>query len=66
MSTEAGRRGELMQPMITIRNEKGEPVTVTMQAAFNALVQHLIELRRDLLATQLEVQRLSTPPDKLN
>jgi len=55
-----------MQPMITLKNEAGEPVTVTLQAAFNALVQHLIELRRDLLATQLEVQRLSTPPDKLN
>jgi hypothetical protein len=66
MSTEAIRRGELMQPMITLRNEAGEPVTVTLQTAFNALVQHLVELRRDLLATQLEVQRLSTPPDKLN
>jgi hypothetical protein len=66
MSTEAVRRGELMQPMITLRNEKGEPVTVTLQAAFNALVQHLVELRRDLLATQLEVKRLTTPPDRIN
>jgi hypothetical protein len=55
-----------IQPMITIRNEKGEPVTFTLEAAFNALVQHLIELRCDLAATQLEVKRLTTPPDRLN
>jgi hypothetical protein len=53
------------QPVVTMKDEKGNPVTVTFQEAWTAMVQHLIEIRSDLLALQLEVKSMKNPPEKL-
>jgi hypothetical protein len=57
---------DVPQPMITLRDEAGQPVTVTLQAAWTAMMQHLLELRRDVVALQLDMVRLTTPEEKRN
>jgi hypothetical protein len=57
---------EPMMPTITLEGENGKQITVSLQAAFTGLVQHLIEMRQDVIKLAMEVQALKTPPDKLN